>query len=264
MRIKIYFNNPDDQTYLPINTNYHLVRLIEHLTFEYRRYLNSLVSYDNRDNYFNMYTFSQLIIPDRKIKDFKIGIMSKEFYWYISSPFYQFLGIIARELRSRKVVKIYNKWFPVKQVRFICSPPFKSSIARFTCLSPIAVYRQEFKGRTLHTHQFNGGYVLPDQEDYLEYIERDILTKYKILQGKQKKRLKLDLQFDQDYINKRKNKITKVIMLENGDTLKEYIRGVLAPLQIRAEPEILQLIYDSGLGQLNNLGFGMLETITQT
>ncbi len=264
MRIKIYFSNPDGKTYLPINTNYYLVRLIEYLTFEYRRYLNSLVSYDNRQRQFNMYTFSQLIIPERKITDYKLGILSKEFYWYIASPFYQFLGIIARELRNRKVVKIYNKWFPVTQVRFICSPSFESSEARFTCLSPIAVYRQDFNDRPAHSYQFNGGYILPDQKEYLEYIEKDLLTKYRILQGKPKKDIKMDLQFDQNYIVRRNNKITKVIALENGNSFKEYIRGVLAPLQIKAEPEILQLIYDSGLGQLNNLGFGMLETISQT
>ncbi len=261
MRIKIYFTNPDKITYLPINTNYYLVRLLEQLTYEYRRYLKSLVPSDQHTSLFNLYTFSQLIVPERKIKDFKIGIQSNEFFWYVASPYYQFLGLLAKELRNRQRVKIYNKWFPVKHVRFICSPEFESSEARFTCLSPIAVYKQQFNNRHPSAYQFNGGYILPDNDEYKKYIERDLVYKYNILAGQHRKHLDMELEFDQNYIRKRKNRITKVITLENGDTLKEQIKGVLAPLKIHAEPEILQMIYDTGLGQLNNLGFGMLETV---
>ncbi|HID38785.1 MAG TPA: hypothetical protein EYP36_04630, partial [Calditrichaeota bacterium] len=71
--------------------------------------------------------------------------------------------------------------------------------------------------------------------------------------------LDFELEFDKEYLKRRRNKITKVITLEGEE--QEQIRGVLAPLSIKAEPEILRLIYDMGLGQLNNWGFGMVERV---
>ncbi|MGD9487753.1 MAG: CRISPR-associated endoribonuclease Cas6 [Calditrichaceae bacterium] len=262
MRIKITFKNKRARTFLPINTNYYLVKLINQLTYEYRRYLNSLLpGIDGVHAKFDMYTFSQLIIPEREIKDFQIGILSSEFYWYISSPYYQFLGLIAKELRDRGKIKIKNAWFDVGGIEFIPSPEFKEAEAQFTCMSPVAVYRQRFNKRHRAMYQFNGGYLLPGEDEYLDYIEKDLIYKYNLIKKQKKNNIRLNLEFDREYIRRKNNRITKVITLENSKDAPEQIRGILAPIHIKAEPEVLQLIYDLGLGQLNDLGFGMLETV---
>ncbi len=261
MRIKITFLNPEKETYLPINTNYYLVKLINSLSYEYRRYLNSLLPGNSNRGIFNFYTFSQLVIPARKIEDFKIGILSSEFHWYISSPFYQFLGILAKEFRIRRTVRIATRWFEISQVNFIGSPVFEHSEGRFTCLSPIAVYRQNSNSAYSSSTYFSSEYLLPEDRDYLANIEQDLVHKFNLIKGTSKHHLDIDVKYDLNYIRKKNNRITKVITLENGNDLKERVRGVLAPLQIKADPDVLQLIYDSGLGQLNNLGFGMLETV---
>lgn len=257
MRIKITFANRHIPTYLPINNNHHLVQLIDYLTREYRRYLEALAPVHTPGCVFPFYTFSQLIIPEREIKDFKLGVCSPEFYWYLSSPYYQFLGIIARELRENGHVRIAGRWFAVKEVRFIYTPRFKNDEARFTCMSPVTVYRQPFARRQA------GSYVLPDEgEAYLEALRRDLLFKYNALTRRKRRRLPFDLEFDRHYVRKRNNHISKVIIYGNGRTgERDYIRGVLAPVKVQAEPEVLQMIYDTGLGQLNNLGFGMVETV---
>lgn len=260
MRIKVTFKNQNNISYLPINTNYYLLKLINQLTYEYHRYLNSLVS-GRRRKKFDLYTFSQLIIPDRIISDFKIGIKSSEFYWYLSSPYYQFLGLVAKELRERNHIRIAEKWFGVADVRFISPPDFSESEARFTCLSPVAVYRQAEPDPLLPDEYFSGDYVLPGESEYLKFLERNLVYKYNILRKQNRKHLNFELEFDRSYVKKRNNKITKVITLETEDTIPEQIRGVLAPVHIKAEPDVLQLIYDAGLGQLNNLGFGMVETV---
>ena len=261
MRIKITFTNLNDETYLPINTNYYLVKLINQLTFEYRRYLNSLLSKNKNSNIFDMYTFSQLIIPDRKIVNFEIGVLSPEFHWYVSSPYYQFLGLITRELHQRKTVRIANRSFGVKNVSFLSSPTFGDTTERFTCLSPVAVYRSQNNDRSPAAFHLRGGYVLPDESEYLKFIKRDLIEKYNTIKNEEIDNLDFDLQYDPAYIRKRNNRITKIITLENGEPVPEQVCGVLAPLQIKASPDILQIIYDAGLGQLNNFGFGMVEKI---
>lgn len=261
MRIKITFSNFKQNTYLPINTNYHLVRLINKLTFEYHRYLKALLPADRSKQKFDFYTFSQLIIPNRKIVDFKIGILSPEFHWYIASPYYPFLGLLVKELNLRGRVTIAKRMFGIKSVEFVHSPVFSHSEARFTCLSPVAVFRQRPSSKRTSSFHLKSGYVLPDERDYLPSIKQDLVQKYNMIEKDTIDHLDFDLQYDPEYIRKRNNRITKIITLENGDNLPDQVRGVLAPLRIKANPDILRIVYDSGLGQLNNYGFGMVETV---
>lgn len=261
MRIKITFNKGHRTTYLPINTNYYLIRLINHLTYEYHRYLSALLPIKKRGRKFDVYTFSQLVIPEREVCNFKIGLISREFYWYVSSPYYQFLGLLAKKLRERKQVRIHHSWFTVSEVAFIRSPEFKDAQAQFTCLSPVAVYRQNFRKHADMDHQFKEGYILPEDNEYISTLERDLTYKYNLIQKNKRKDVNISLEFDQRYIKRRNNKITKIITLERNQSEKKQIFGVLAPLHIKAEPEVLKLIYDAGLGQLNDLGFGMVETV---
>ncbi len=261
MRIKITFRRGHRTTYLPINTNLYLIRLINHLTYEYHRYLSALLPIKKRGRKFDVYTFSQLVIPEREVLNFKIGLISPEFYWYVSSPYYQFLGLLAKKLRERKQIRIYNSWFTVEEVFFIRSPEFKDAKAQFTCLSPVAVYKQNFRKHADKDHQFQEGYILPEENEYISTLERDLIYKYNLIQKNKRNAINISLEFDQRYIEKRNNKIVKIITLDRNESETKKIFGVLAPLQIKAEPEVLRLIYDAGLGQLNNLGFGMLETV---
>lgn len=256
MRIKVTFKNPKRKTVLPINTNYYLVKLIKYLTYEYRRYLASLLPADREGKDFDMYTFSQLIIPDRKIENFMIGILSPEFYWYVSSPYYQFLGVLAKELRTQKRVKIYNTYFEVTAVNFVPVPEFSENEAQFTCLSPMTVLKKE--GNNGHSYK---KYIFPDQEDFYQTLEKDLKNKLKLINKKEIDKLDLKIEFDPAYVKKKNNRITKVITLEGDSKIQEQVRCVLAPFKIKAEPEILQMIYDAGIGQMNSMGFGMVELV---
>lgn len=260
MRIKITFKNPKRKTYLPINTNYYLVKLIKQLTFEYRRYLSSLLPVEQSSKGFDLYTFSQLIIPERKIENFMIGILSREFFWYVASPYYQFLGILAKELRRHKRFKIYDVYFEVDNVRFVPEPEFRDNEAQFTCLSPVTVLKEN-KGRKPKS-DFKK-YALPDNNEFFAMLKKDIRDKYQVIHKKAIDHLEFDLEFDKDYIRRRNNRITKVITLEKESERQEQVRCVLAPFKIKAEPEVLKVIYDAGIGQLNALGFGMVEMVNQ-
>jgi len=134
MRIKITFNN-EAETYLPINNNFYLSRLIHELIYGYGKYLQSLSARERRTKPFDMFTFSQLIIPYRQIVDWEIGILSDEFYWYIASPYPQFLGIIAMRLRELKKARIYKQNFRVERVEFMPEPDYGRATRWLTCLT---------------------------------------------------------------------------------------------------------------------------------
>ena len=258
MRIKITFNNPASRTDLPINTNYYLVCLISALAKGYASYLRSLCSSDRGSKYFDMFTFSQLIIPLREIESRKISILSEQFYWYVASPYPQFLGIISSRLRSFKNIWIAGQSFEVDTIEFLPSPRFDGPEARFTCLSPVTVRRRRSAVKKAGNHS---KYIFPFEEDYISFLEDDLLNKYNRLRSNKRDKLDFNLEFDRDYLRKRNNKIVKVITIEKDDEHNNQIRGVLAPLAIQADPDVLQLIYNTGLGHYNSMGFGMVERI---
>ncbi|MBD3223951.1 MAG: CRISPR-associated endoribonuclease Cas6 [Caldithrix sp.] len=264
MRIQITFENHLKPTFLPINTNYYLVKLIDSLVYSYKRYLKSLMPAGIKRSDFNLYTFSQLFIPERIIEDFKIGIVSPQFYWYVSSPYYQFLGLIAKELRDNKFIKIDGKRFEVSNVQFITAPSFDKSEAQFTCLSPVTVYKKLSDRCDQGKGMYKDHYLMPeDGVEYYKSLKRDLENKYYMIWKKKYSDIDFRMEFDKKYIKKRRNKISKVIYLNHNEKSPNHVKGVLAPLHNQADPEVLQLIYDAGLGQLNSLGFGMVETVNE-
>ena len=88
-----------------------------------------------------------------------------------------------------------------------------------------------------------------------------MLEKHNRVQAERRKKIHFNLEFDREYIKKRRNKIIKVIRLQNGNKQAGQVKGVLAPLQIEADPDILSLIYNTGLGHFNSMGFGMVERV---
>ena len=191
-----------------------------------------------------------------KIEDFMISILSPEFYWYVSSPYYQFLGVLAKELRTQKRVKIYNTFFEVAAVNFVPVPEFSENEAQFTCLSPMTVLKKE--GNNGHSYK---KFIFPDQEDFYQILENDLKSKFKLINKKEIDNFDFNIEFDQAYVKRKNNRITKVITLEGDSRFQQQVRCVLAPFKIKAEPEILQMIYDTGIGQMNSMGFGMVEIV---
>ena len=204
VRIRITFGDRARISYLPVNTNYCLVYLLDSLTKSYSNYLISLLpkNFKNRSQ-FDVFTFSQLLIPEKKIENLKMAVYSALFTWYVSSPFYQFLDIITHQLRKQKKVKIAGNEYEIESIEYLRSPAFKNKTSQFSCLSPIS-------------------------------ISNDKRTK---LNGK--------------------NTLNKFLLPLHRD----YIRRVTAPLLINAQPDILNLIYETGVEEYNRFEFGMTKKV---
>ena len=73
--------------------------------------------------------------------------------------------------------------------------------------------------------------------------------------------VKFDLEFDKKYLERKKYKISKLIAIENNRKKPAYIRGVLAPFKLSTTPEVLKIIYDTGIGSFTTMGFGMIHKV---
>jgi CRISPR-associated endoribonuclease Cas6 len=189
----------------------------------------------------------------------KIAVYSPELYWYIASPFHQFISILAKEFRLRKQVKIAGNSYVVSEFQFLKQPSFSSGDEKFTCLSPISLIRDNNLklGGKLSLKNF----LLPDDADYKERLIDDTFYKLDRLTNKKFKRKRFSLEFDEKYIEQKNYKISKLIAIEKNKKKNHYIRAVLAPFKISTTPDILKLIYDTGLGSFTTMGFGMIRKV---
>jgi CRISPR-associated endoribonuclease Cas6 len=262
MRIRITFRDRELISYLPVNTNFYLAKLLAKMINKHDAYLQSLVRSHCRKGYkFDLYTFSQLIIPSRRIEYKKIAVYSPEMYWYISSPFHQFISLLVREFRIHRQVKIAGNIYKVAGFEFLKMPHFASKNEKFTCLSPITLTRNDYT--SLGGKLSLNNYLLPDQSEYKERLIDSILNTLNRITSCKIKHIKFSLEFDKKYIKRKNNKISKLIAIEHNKKKPTYIRGVLAPFKVSSTPDILKLIYDTGLGSLTTMGFGMIQKVHQ-
>jgi CRISPR-associated endoribonuclease Cas6 len=260
MRVRITFWDRKLVSYLPINTNYYLSKLLDKIIKKHQEYLQSLIPQRcNNGGTFDTYTFSQLIIPSRRIEHKRIAVYSPDLYWYISSPYHQFISILAREFRLRKQVKIAGNSYSVSKFQFIKPPVFSSGIHKFTCLSPITVTRNN--NSNLGGKLSLGNYLMPDSAEFETRLLAETHTKLNLLTNNQINNIEFSLEFDKKYLKRKNNKISKLIAIEKNKEKPHYIRAVFAPLRISTTPDILTIIYDAGLGSYNALGFGMIRKI---
>jgi len=68
---------------------------------------------------------------------------------------------------------------------------------------------------------------------------------------------------DQNFIADRggPDKITKLITIREGREGETKVRGFMCPVTIEGDERLIRLAYESGLGEKNSMGFGMIEVI---
>lgn len=260
MRIKVILRNRESSSFLPVNTNFYLSQVVQSLIRGHEKYLASLLPYNGiSPAEFDFFTFSQLMVPKRRIEANRLFIQSRRFSWSISSPFPQFLAIVRESLVRRRAIRIAGNRYEVASVQYLPEQRFEECRARFTCLSPVTVMND--RNALLQGKQTLDNFVLPEQRQFVARLEEDITFKYNLLRKTSRRRIEIGLQLDYEYLRKHHFKVWKLIALENHTDEHDYVRGFLAPFQVQAEPDVLNLIYDTGLGQFNRMGFGMIERV---
>jgi CRISPR-associated endoribonuclease Cas6 len=117
---------------------------------------------------------------------------------------------------------------------------------KFSLLSPMVV-------STLRENETTAYYIRPEEsEAFSEGVRKNLIVKYQTLFGKLPENDDLKLTFDQDYINKKNGKISKLIRIR-----ETQIKGVMAPFSMRGSKELIWLGYECGFGEKNSMGFGM-------
>ncbi len=234
MRLKVVFYSAEGELLVPYTYSDTLSRFVRKLLGDEGK---------------RVFTFSPLRAVNREIKENGI-LLRNPISWYISSPIKNYIYKIEEEILRLPEVELFGERIYVDRTVKLDEKEFHDGKQSFKAMSPIVVRKIiRDKGQTKMI------YYSPYETEFYNILKKDLVEKYKLLYGKEPQSLSFYLEFDKNYCSKRK-KISKLI-----DTGSVKIKGWFAPFKLESTGELIKIAYEWGLGDLNYLGFGMIDTV---
>ena len=238
MRIKISLKGKD--IVLPINYQYFLQALFYSLIRDnYEEFHDEGVVIDEKK--MKPFSFSKIFSNNYKIIDKKI-YFDDEIYFYFSSPLNDMINVVIDSLANMDYVRIGSNFLSVSYIRDM--QYFLQDNMLIKLLSPILVYNTFFdvKGnrKTIYYNPFD--------KEFFEIIKDNMRTKSIFFNINSS---------TFDIIPEKVNTKNKRI-LKYKNTIYEAWDGIY---RLRGSYEVLNLIFEWGLGLKNSQGFGMVDTI---
>ncbi|HRC79657.1 MAG TPA: CRISPR-associated endoribonuclease Cas6 [Bacteroidales bacterium] len=198
---------------------------------------------------FKLFTFAKLKIPQYRIINEYIKIISDYIEWQISFvpeiSTREFIQGIFREQEFELGNRNAQIKCRIQNIEMLPPPEFSETMT-FQTLSPICL--------TLKRDNGSDEYISPTHPMAMTLIKQNLLDKYKALQGKDFP--DHDFAFDFKVINEPRSSLITI----KADTPQESkIRGFSCQFQLTAPIELMKIAYDGGVGSKNSLGFGMVR-----
>ncbi|MCI0488013.1 MAG: CRISPR-associated endoribonuclease Cas6 [Blastocatellia bacterium] len=196
---------------------------------------------------FKLFTFSRLNIRRSRLAGDHLLLQDPKISFQISSPFGDFIEHFVAGLFASESFNIAGAHFRLTEAETLPAPVFSEQMS-FRALSPIT--------ESVRDEQDRIRYLAPE-DDWSEFIERNLKRKYRALYGTDPAKGKLNWKWDRAYIEKRAEQGHRASVLIDIRGIK--IRGWLAPFVVEGSPELIELGYEAGFGSRNSMGFGMVE-----
>ncbi len=257
MRIKINFRSANNKFELPINYNHLITGLIYSTlatsSHDFSSFLHDR-GYKLGNKRFKLFTYSQLDFKDWKVKPgndcTKIVSFKPAAELLVSSPVKEFVNHLAQGLLNRDEFRLGKEEFWAESVEILKQPDLSKRV-KFICLSPIVSATKVERNGKLSPY-----YYRHDDKDLEGAIKDNLLKKYQLVHGETPHSDELKLEFDQDYIERKGDKIYKLI-----DFKGTKIKGILAPFVVEGSPQLIEIGYEAGFGEKGSMGFGMVEVV---
>ncbi len=223
-----------------------IYKFLETASPQYARFLHD-EGYRLGTRRFKLFTFSQLLIPERTLTPEGLVCLSPKIAWQISSPVSHFVEHLAEGLLRMGYLRLGSHDLALARVEVLSTPRFSHTM-RLRCLSPIvAATASERDGK------FGAHYVRADDPTISEALRQNLLKKYVLLHGRAPQSGEFSIEFDRDYLRQRGEGVYRLI-----DYKGTKIKGIMAPFVVRGSPELIEMGYEAGFGEKNSMGFGMV------
>lgn len=220
---------------------------LNHSSHSYARFLHD-EGYRSGKKRFKLFTFSQLLIPKRRITHEGIVCLSEQITWQISSPIPEFVEHLACGLLQLGRMRLGAKEFEIERVEVAPAPTFSETM-HFRCLSPIVVSLPYERGERLQA-----AYLRADDPRLSQAIRANLLKKFLLVHGRRPVAEELRVAFDREYLARKGEEVYRLV-----DYKGTQIKAIMAPFTAQGSPELMEIGYEAGFGEKNSMGFGMVE-----
>ncbi|MCP4153791.1 MAG: CRISPR-associated endoribonuclease Cas6, partial [bacterium] len=201
--------------------------------------------YNKYKKHFPLFTFSQLMIPSRRIEFGFINITGNYLSFFVSSVDETFLEYLAKAMNSSGDFSVHSKKFRLKKIDFIEEPEFSTKM-KFRMLSPLLIItRENNKARFLR----------PDDDDLNEEFSTQLANQCNELYQTHFKPGDIKLTLDQSYIERKKT-LTRLLTIRNIN-----YKTIFAPIWLEGEKELIRFAYNNGIGAKTQYGLGMIDAV---
>lgn len=255
MRIKLTFKANDERASIPLNYNYAVSALI------YKTIAESSPEFAKKlhekgfvvgEKTFKLFTFSRIETKDAFV-DFKskrIFLNNPYIKLQVSSPIDEFLKNFVFGTFTQQIFRIDKSDFVLDSAETIEETEITEEMS-FRALSPVTESIRNDKNEAV--------YLLP-KDAWSEIITRNLQRKYEALYGKTLPDAKVEWKWNEEYFaDERKQKKAEKLI----DIKGIKVRGWLAPFSVKGDRELIKLGYETGFGNKNSQGFGMVEILEQ-
>lgn len=185
---------------------------------------------------FKFFVFGPLL-GNYRIEDKKI-IFKDKINLEIRSPFFEFCDDLQRSIELNPTIKIFNQTLDVAGA-FLNNRHINSDSVIFKTISPIIVSEKSEAEKTV--------FFRPDNPEFVYKLQENFYKKYKTAFDTQPPELKIEI------LEKGKKVVTQYKEI--------WLTGYNCTLKINAPNEALEFIFNSGLGERNSQGFGLVDII---
>lgn len=247
MRIKLVLNSERGFISLPVHHNKHIqAMLYKNLPRFLAKFLHD-IGFLHEGKKFKLFTFSKIFSEKFNIKDGKI-YYNTPIQLYISSAIEDITESWGNYILGRDYLQLEKNRLYIESLEIIPKPSFGQEI-NIRTLSPITVYKTIINENGGISKKYTK-YFEPAEPDFQELIKQNIMEKYSIITGKKLENFDFSMTPTGNY---------RLVPMKYMDT---FIKAVEGKFKIKTnQPNIIEKIYDAGLGSKNSQGFGMVEVI---
>lgn len=237
---------------LPINYQYELSSFvytaINRSNARYSTWLHQN-GFAVNNKYFRLFTFSNLLIPKYSINGDRLIIESTAVDWEIAFLPEQSTEEFIKGIFSEQAFTVGDRQskvqFRVAGIELMPEPDFRVT-AIFNTLSPVCITRHEPEnGRII--------YESPDSQYAQNALLMNLKNKYAAFHGHE---FTGDDTFEITLLS---SPVSKLVSIKTGTPQQSKVRGYTFRFKLKAAQELLHVMYHSGLGEKNAMGFGCVE-----
>ena len=251
-KLKLYLEKSVFGNILPINYQYELSAVIYRILSsgdnEYALWLHDN-GFLKELKQFKFFTYSPLLIRSFKQIDDRLSIYNDVVEWYITFLPDKSTETFIRGIFTDRIFQLGDKkskvQFRVQSIEALAPIKYQPEMT-FQSLSPICIVRREENG--------GNTYLLPTDPDAAGTILYSLKEKYHVWH---KKPFAGDL--SDYYFEVLDHPKPKLITIKIGTPEESKVKGYNCRFKIRLPEELMELLFETGIGSKGSQGFGMVK-----